>query len=149
MLNVPLLWQGDRPDCLPTCVEMVLRFHAIQTDAADIRRLLGTTDFGTPFSNLEKLNTIGVSIQCAEGRSEKVLQDAIALGLPAICGVQTGWLPYWEEQAPHSVVVVEIADDYVILLDPGQADTPHHVPFDSFMAAWIERDCQYAIIRPR
>lgn len=128
---------------------MVLLFHGIQIDSGRIREILSTTQYGTPISNLRNLGRIGITIEYAEARGEQVLFDAIAQELPVICGVNTVWLPYWDEEAPHAVVLVDITEGSVVVLDPALADAPHEILLGDFLLAWIERDCQYAIIRPR
>jgi hypothetical protein len=59
----------------------------------------------------------------------------------------TGWLPYARIETPHAVVVVDLTQTAVTVLDPAAVCGPLVVPIDAWLAAWVEMDCAYAIIK--
>jgi hypothetical protein len=62
LLNVPLLPQRDRADCLPACVQMVLTYQGRSVDPSWLRRVLESTKIGTPGFKVLNLERHGYSV---------------------------------------------------------------------------------------
>jgi len=147
-LNVPLLPQSDRADCLPACVEMVLAFFGQQVKRDWLRRVLESSDLGTPGFKVLNLRRHGYDVTYAAATDERALTQALAASVPPIALLRTTHLPYWKHETAHAVVVIAADDEQVTLNDPAFADAPQTVSRDAFMLAWSDFDYLYAVIRP-
>jgi predicted double-glycine peptidase len=67
--------------------------------------------------------------------------------MPVIVGLHTGWLHGFVGGSQHAVVVAGIEDKTLWVLDPAQGADPMPLSEDEFLAAWIEMDCIFAIVR--
>ncbi|MFN8488181.1 MAG: cysteine peptidase family C39 domain-containing protein [Caldilineaceae bacterium] len=136
-------------DCLATCTSMVLEYLGIAYEYNRLMRILGTTESGTPFTNLTRLAS-ALNLSVAHGRDHEdlaIFEQNISIGLPVIVAVQTWPLPYWRQiDTDHAVLVVGFDEENIYLYDPYFAVAPQIVDFDSFLTAWSERDFEYAII---
>lgn len=148
LLNVPLLAQRDRADCLPACVQMVLMYQGQSVDEGWLRRVLESTKIGTPGFKVLNLERHGCSVTYAPATDERVLVQSPSAGIPPITLVLTTNLPYWSVQTAHAVVVTGIDDDAVIVNDPAFSANSQRVPRNAFMVAWSDFDYLYALIRP-
>ena len=72
MLLVPYAAQISDSACLPACAQMLLAYYGRQVSQAQLIRLLGTTDAGTPFSRLRLLADLGVTVNI---RADGTLAD--------------------------------------------------------------------------
>jgi len=147
-LYVPRLPSSDRADCLPACVEMALAYQGRQVDRGWLRRVMESTDIGTPGFKVLNLRRHGYDVTYAAATDERVLMDALSAGIPPIALVLTTHLPYWTHQTAHAVLVLAWDADQVTLNDPAFADAPQSVLHDAFMLAWSDFDYLYAVIRP-
>ncbi len=147
-LNVPLLPQSDHTDCLPACVEMVLAFFGHQVKREWLRRVLESTDIGTPGFKTLNLRQHGYDVTYAAATDERALTQALTAGVPPIALVHTTHLPYWKHETAHAVVVIAADEEQVTLNDPAFADVPQIVSRNAFMLAWSDFDYLYAVIRP-
>lgn len=127
---------------------MVLEYYGVKVDPVRLWRTLGVTDVGAPPTRLPELARLGLSVQYAYARDEQPVIQALLLGIPPICLVATGALPYWSSNVQHAVVVAWHDSDGFQINDPAFAEKRHSVSFDAFMLAWIEMDFQYALITP-
>ncbi len=146
-LNVPLLAQRDRTDCLPTCVEMVLIYQGQTVSRAWLCRVLETTGIGTPGFKLLHLCAHGYQVTYAPATDERPLIEALNLGAPPIALVLTHNLSYWPHSVAHAVVVTGLSQHTVIVNDPAFPELSRHIPYDEFMLAWSDFDYLYAVIR--
>lgn len=133
--------------CLPACAQMVLAALGIQTTQQRLARLLATSEAGTPFSRLQRLVSLGVQVDFGTNGTPALLSTSLVANIPVIAAVHAGWLPYARIESPHAVVVVGMTPAAVTVLDPAAVDAPLEVPIDAWLAAWVEMDCAYAVIR--
>ena len=114
----------QQADCLVACAAIVLDYLGVAVDEARLRRLLGTTEDGTPFPNITRLQTLGLFVTYGKDGDLSLFERAIEVGLPIIIGAKTlTWTHWGGEVTRHAVVVVGI--------DPGQGDVlgqERHVP---------------------
>lgn len=73
---------------------MALSYLGIEHSQRHLNRLLGLTTIGIPYTNLLRLESLGVQVTVDAG-NERQLQQAIDQGLPVIAFLFTGELPYW------------------------------------------------------
>ena len=136
-------------DCLAACASMVLEYMGISYDYNRLLRVLDTGEGGTLFANLLRLaSTLHLAVVHGKNREElAIFERAISVGLPVIVAVQTWPLSYWQPiETDHALVVVGLDIEDFYLYDPYFAIAPQIVDRDSFLAAWSERDFEYAII---
>ncbi|MBV7338193.1 C39 family peptidase [Chloroflexi bacterium TSY] len=148
LLFVPNVRQRQQADCLAACAAMVLNYLGEQVKYDRLLQLLDTTAEGTPFTNIERLHTLGLFAESDRYRDDlSILSIYLDLRLPIIVAVQTWALPHWEEvDTDHAVVVVGLDDENVYINDPAFAEAPQVVPIDRFLHAWTYRDYRYGII---
>lgn len=149
LLNAPLLGQRNHADCLPSCVEMVLRYFGRAVDPAWLRNVLEYGPIGTPGFKLLNLQQHGYFVQYAPATDERVLRQALASGTPPIALVLTANLSYWKLVTAHAVVVVGIDESEITLNDPAFPKQAQRVAIDEFMLAWSDFDYLYALVRPQ
>ncbi len=147
LLNVPLLPQSDRTDCLPACVEMVLTSLGQLVDRAWLYQVMESSDLGTPGFKVLNLRRHGYDVTYAAATDERALTQALTDGIPPIALLRTTHLPYWERETAHAVVIVAMDADHVTLNDPAFPTAPQTVSRDVFMLAWLDFDCLYAVVR--
>lgn len=136
-------------DCLAACASMVLEYLGISYEYNRLMHMLGTTNDGTPFSNLKRLaSSLDLSVVYNKNHEDlSIFEQNISIGLPIIVAVQTWPLPYWQQlNTDHAVIVVGINDEDIFLYDPYFAAIPQIVDLDSFLTAWSERDFEYSVI---
>jgi ABC-type bacteriocin/lantibiotic exporter with double-glycine peptidase domain len=121
---------------------MVLAYLGHKITQAKLMSLLGTTDAGTPFSRLRLLSQLGAIVGV---QTNGTLSD-LQVSLPAIVGLQTGWLHGAVDDSQHAVVVIAIEAHTVWILDPAQDANPSSLTEDEFLAAWTEMDCIFATV---
>ena len=141
--------QQTQADCLAACTSMVLEYLGIVYAYDHLLRILGTTEDGTPFTNLLRLTaTLNLSVVYGKEREAlTVFERSISIGLPVIVAVQTWPLTYWQLiDTAHAVVVIGLDDENIYLHDPYFAGAPQIVDLDSFLTAWSEWDFEYAIV---
>lgn len=145
-LNVPLLAQRDRADCLPICVEMVLAYYGKQVDPRWLRQILQATPIGTPGFKVLNLATYGYRVTYAPATDERVLLQSLAEGAPPIALVRTDHLSYWHVETAHALVVTDIDDESVVVNDPAFL-VQQRIARAEFLLAWSDFDYLYAVIR--
>jgi ABC-type bacteriocin/lantibiotic exporter with double-glycine peptidase domain len=124
---------------------MVLEFLGHSFSEADLARRLGTKSFGTPAPNLYHLEKDGFSIVYGSG-ALSTIKSYVHKRIPCLAFVQTGDLPYWNEDTAHVIVVIGIDDEQLYINDPAFDKAPQTVPLDYFLLAWSEFDHRYAVI---
>jgi len=148
LLNVPHIYQRDRTDCLPLCVEMVLSFLGQPISRRRINQILEPTLIGTPGFRLLRLRNYGYDVTYAAAIDERPLTEALAAGLAPIALLLTRNLPHWKRETAHAVVIIGMDAHTVYLNDPAFPTAPQAVPRDCFLLAWSDFDMLYAVIRP-
>jgi ABC-type bacteriocin/lantibiotic exporter with double-glycine peptidase domain len=146
--------QEAEADCLVACVAMVLEYLAVPVQYPRLRRMLGTTEAGTPFHHVDRLREQGFFVERGQGDTE-TLWSHLTTGLPVIVAVRTDDLPYWlnrtdipdeEKATDHAVVVVGLDEQRVYANDPDFEQAPQVIDLDEFLLAWVERDYEYVVI---
>lgn len=148
LLPVPHHRQSHDGACLPTCARMVLEFHGHIASEAKLAQFLGTQSFGTSAPNLRRLERWGFVVTY-ESVTLTTLQTHLEAGTPCLVFVQTGDLPYWNEQTSHALVAVGLDDENIYVNDPAFDQAPQTIPLDYFLLAWSEFDHRCAIIQPK
>lgn len=133
-------------DCLAACSAMLLDYLHLPTEYARLVPLLGIRSYGAAFSNLRRLEELGVKVIIEKGSIAK-LHQALNQGSPVIVAVNTGPLTYWTDDTAHALVVVGLEQDTVLVNDPEFEQSPQAVPLDEFLLAWLEQDYRQALIR--
>jgi hypothetical protein len=110
-----------------------------------LNRLFGLTAIGTPFRNIQRLTSLGVSVRLQRG-DESTLRNAIDYNQPPVLFVKTGDLSYWHDNTAHAVILIGYDEDVVLLADPQFADSPQRVGWGELMLAWSEQDYYFALI---
>lgn len=138
--------QRQQADCLVACTAMVLRYLHIPFDYNQLLQRFGTTSAGTPFSRIDWLKEWRLTVVRGEGNLE-ILAEYLDLGLPVIVAVQTWPFAHWQTQdTEHTVVVVGIEQGNVAINDPAVDQAPQVVNQPAFLAAWGDRDYEFAVI---
>jgi ABC-type bacteriocin/lantibiotic exporter with double-glycine peptidase domain len=145
LLPVSHQQQRQSADCLAACSAMVLDYLLIPYQYERLLRLLNTRSFGTQFSNLRQLATLGVAVQVLRGDLAQLVAH-LETGLPPIVFVNTAHLAHWTQETGHAVVVVGVDEQAVLIHDPALDEGAKAVPVAEFEAAWIEQDQQYALL---
>jgi hypothetical protein len=128
---------------------MVLDHLGVSVDDERLRRLLGTTEQGTPFPNIERLQTLGLFITYGKDGDLSIFESNLAIGLPVVVGVKTLTWAHWAgEVTRHAVVVTGIdqANGLIYIHDPFFAEAPIAMELLRFETGWEELDRQYAVI---
>ncbi len=145
LLNVPLQTQRNLSDCLPVCVEMVLRFYGANVDPAWLCATLECTAIGTPGFNVRNLERFGYRVEYGAASDARVLAHALSNRTPPILLVNTDSLPYWRIGTAHAVVLVDMDDETACVNDPAFADI-QNISINHLLLAWSDFDQLYAII---
>lgn len=125
---------------------MVLTYQDRAVRYRQLLKLLGTKEFGTPFSNLRNLERLGVTVHVETGSLE-FLYAFLCDNVPIIASVQTSEFPHWNEASDHAVVVVGMNDSYLFINDPAFDTAPILVPHGDFDLAWLAQEELCGIIR--
>ena len=140
LLTLPHFEQSRDGMCLPACTRMMLAYWGQTLSESRIAKILGTKAFGTPISNIERLQQQGYQIEFGSLTVEQ-LKGHLLNNHPVIVRVWTAMLDYWQAEATsHVVVVVGFDDNRVYLNDPALPQAPQSTSWDSFLAAWAEFD---------
>ncbi len=142
MSNIPTLFehlqQSAEGYCLPTCVHMVLSYLGLEYSEDEISRTLGSQEFGTPSSAVEKLTTLDLQVVYREWSIPQLL-SSLNTEQPIILFVRTGFLDHWQEDVAHAVVVVGAEENQRFWLhDPALPTGPLSVSWNGLLAAWAE-----------
>jgi hypothetical protein len=106
------------------------RLPALPIDYARLVQLLGIRSYGAAFSNLRRLEELGVSVIIEKGSIAK-LRRALDQGSPIIVAVNTGPLTYWTDDTAHALVVVGFEQETILVNDPEFEKAPQAVPWMS------------------
>jgi ABC-type bacteriocin/lantibiotic exporter with double-glycine peptidase domain len=146
MLPVPHKAQQNESSCLPGCAQMVLSYLGKLITQDQLIRLLGTSYAGTPFSRLRLLTRYGVSVKISTNGTFSELRASIDNRVPVIVAVHAAWLSETPVETQHALVVIGLDDHMIQALDPAIDAMPLRLTEVSFLSAWTEMDCLFAII---
>jgi len=124
---------------------MVLAFFGEHRSEDELSKLLKTTIFGTPISNIRFVQYWGYRVDLGSFSAEN-LKSFLQEGKPVIARVWTVMLDDWTMDTSHVVVVIGFDETHVYMNDPAFADAPRRVLWDGFLAAWEEFDQTSAVI---
>jgi hypothetical protein len=128
---------------------MLFEFAGFRFDYNRLRRLLGTTDLGTPYSRVQLLSRINSDLPLIYREGEtKDLCHFIDQGYPIGIFVATTELPYWKEIAAHAVVVVGYSNQDFYLNDPTLRNAPQVISWGNLHLAWEPLD-QFLVVVQR
>jgi hypothetical protein len=128
---------------------MVLDYLGVTVEEDRLRRILGTTEDGTPFPNIERLRSLGLFTTYSKDGDLSSFECNLDLGLPIVVGVKTlAWAHWGSEVTQHAVVVVGIDREHsrIYIHDPFFAEAPIEMELLPFETGWEELDRQYAVI---
>lgn len=123
LLPVPHFKQSTDGMCLPACVRMVLAYWGQVVTEAAIAKHLQTKRFGTPISNVKRLEQWRYQVKFGSLTFEQ-LRFELGAKRPIIVRVWTVMLNYWQTDTSHVAVVVGINDRQVYLNDPAFEQHP-------------------------
>lgn len=146
VLPVPHLRQKKWGECLPTCAYMVLTYIKRRTIYWRLRHVLGTKEFGTPFSNIQNLERMGVTVEFGNRGNFDLLYDYLTKNQPCIVSVETSELPHWHDNTLHAVVVVGMDKQLLYINDPEFEKSPIPVSYGDFDLAWLAQNERYAVL---
>ncbi len=145
ILSVPHIQQRTEGECLAACAAMVLSYLKFPVSYDRLLEILEIKWFGTPASNIRLLKKLGFTVTYEAGNFTAI-RNHLEHDHPCIAFVQTGDLPYWQENISHAVVVIGLDDNDIYLNDPEFATAPRQVSRGAFDLAWLARDEYYAVI---
>jgi ABC-type bacteriocin/lantibiotic exporter with double-glycine peptidase domain len=144
-IPVPHYRQSNPGACLPACVRMVLASFGAKYSEAKLATVLGSYEFGTPSSRVQRLSKLRYHVQYRVFSLEE-LQASLKQGLYPIVFVDADFLPWADFSGFHALVLVEITSSEVVLFDPAQEEAPSRLLLDGFLAAWEEFNYRAAVI---
>ncbi len=143
--KVPHYKQSKDGTCLPACVRMVLSTFGDNRNEAELAKVMGGYEFGTPARFVTRIETLGYRVEYRSFELSE-LKAYLSQGLYPIVFVYAGFLDWADFDGFHALVMTEIADTTLFLLDPASDDGPMPMSYDSFLMAWIEFDNLAAVI---
>lgn len=146
LLNVSHWKQHQQADCLAACCAMVLQYLQVPFDYDDLVALLETQFYGTAFSNMHKLEGMGMYVSTGEWGGVEALETYLSTGLPILVSVDTKELAYWNREASHVMVVIGLEDNFIIVNDPAFSEAPKEIPLGDFLLAWDEQYQRYGAV---
>ncbi|MEM7126045.1 MAG: C39 family peptidase [Chloroflexota bacterium] len=145
LLSVSHLQQRNQSDCLPICTQMVAGYLGKNLSYRRLTRLLGTRRFGTPFRNISRLDSVGLSV-AIEHLPASEMPPYLSSGIPIIASVDTSPLKYWSQSVDHVIVVIGLDDTHIYANDPAFADGGYPIPLTQFELAQLRFDLLCAIL---
>jgi hypothetical protein len=113
---------------------------------ADLGRMLGTQEWGTPSFAIQRLAGSTVEVIYQEWSISELL-SSLTTKQPVIAFVRTGFLEYYPEDFGHAVVVVGATQDQQFwIYDPAQPTGPTPVSWNGLLAAWAEFGYRGAVL---
>ena len=124
---------------------MVLASFGATYSEAKLATVLGSYEFGTPASRVQRLSKLGYQVEYRVFSFEE-LQVSLKQGFYPIVFVDANFLPWADFSGFHAVVLVEVTSSEVALFDPAQEKAPSRLLLDGFLAAWEEFNYRAAVI---
>ena len=149
-IQISHIQQRANGECLAACAAMACTYSGIKVDYKRLVRMLKIErGLGTPFYQIHNLANLKIKVIYQErGRLEELYQLRYN-GWPAIVGVQTNELPYWNHlRVQHAVVIVGLDSTYAYLNDPAFPEAPLQVSLGDFELAWLEQGEVYTVLTP-
>jgi ABC-type bacteriocin/lantibiotic exporter with double-glycine peptidase domain len=124
---------------------MVLASFGVQVSEAKLADTLGSYEFGTPASRVQRLSKLGYQVEYRTFSLDE-LRGSLQNGFYPIVFVDADFLPWANFYGFHALVLAGITDTEVLLLDPSEEKAPSRLLLDGFLAAWEEFNYRAAII---
>ena len=148
IVPVPHYPQSAEGYCLSACARMVLAYLGIERAEAEVSRVLGAQEYGTPSLAIQRLAGLGVQVTYRQWPLPE-LMTTLTSKQPVIVFVRTGFLGYWTEDVAHAVVIVGVEEGQRFWInDPAREQAPLTVSWDGLLAAWAEFDYRGATLSP-
>lgn len=135
--NLPIAWQPALRWCWIT--------WGRSTPYAQLLTLLGISPYGAPRLNVLRLIRLGLEVTYREATLSMVTAWLQA-GQPVIAFVDTGELSYWSVTTNHTVVILGLEENDVLVNDPAFPNAPQRIPRGEFGLAWLNCDNVCAVI---
>jgi len=146
LLPVEHYIQESENGCLAACIQSILAHLQINQTQRQLNRILRLTSLGVPFSQITRVERLGVTVTLAQGE-EPAIREQIDSGNPVIVPVLTGQLDYWnKENTQHAITIVGYNDTSVFINDPVFDTSPQQAGWLELMLAGEVYDNAYAII---
>ncbi len=142
---VPHYQQSNSGACLPACARMVLATFGDHRSEAELARIMGSYEFGTPANRITRLEKIGYQVQYRSFSLDE-LQIHLEQESRCIVFVYAGFLAYADFEGFHALVLTAVDPENITLLDPASNESPTVLSVDEFLLAWEEFDSLAAII---
>lgn len=134
--------------CLAACVQSVLAYLNIEQSQHQLNRILGLTSMGVPFSQITRIERLGVTVSMLNGE-EDAIKAQLDMGHPLIYPVLTNQLSYWNEvDTQHAITVVGYDDDSIFVNDPAFDEAPMRIGWIELLLACEIYDYAFATITP-
>ena len=118
---------------------MILAFYGKELAESDLRDILRTKWSGTSPANAVYLSELGYFPTFLHS-SFNELKRFLDQSTPVIVFLWTNCLSYWSASYMHSVVVIGMSEDIVVVNDPYFKDHPQQIPIAEFQRAWAAAD---------
>lgn len=134
-MKVPYYKQEFPWSCFPACIRMLLEFYGIKKEENELRRLLKSTLHrgGSWFLVELGLESLGLIFYYSVKFSLEELKSLIKDGTPAIVSLNLS-----ERHTNHTVVVIDITEDFVVINDPEKGEGIQ-LETIKFLEAWSKR----------
>lgn len=134
--------------CLAACVQAVLAYRNIEQSQRQLNRMLGLTSMGVPFSQITRVERLGVTVNILKGE-EDVIKAQLDRGHPLIYPVLTNQLNYWgEANTQHAITVVGYDADSIFVNDPAFDEAPLSIGWIELLLACEIYDYAFATVTP-
>src|SRR5690349_15479137 len=96
--------QSNPGACLPACVRMVLASFGVQVSEAKLADTLGSYEFGTPASRVQRLSKLGYQVEYRTFSLDE-LRGRLQNGFYPIVFVDADFLPWADFHGFHALVL--------------------------------------------
>ena len=148
MLLLPIEHRKQEAEygCLAACVQSVLASLNINQSQRRLNRILGLTSLGVPFSQITRIERLGVTVSIQSG-VEAEIKAQLDSGHPLIYPILTGQLHYWHEiNVQHAITVVGYDGNSLLVNDPAFDDAPRQVGWIELLLACEDYDYAFDTI---
>jgi len=151
-LKVLCIFQPDGVTCVPTCLKMVLEYindglggGNLNLSIGDISKIVGTTEDGTVFDDVNKINKNMKILKAIpsiefvvkyEYHILKDIEDEIKNGRPAIAWI----LPLGARNMKHSIVITGLDLDKSLIYYNDPISGEVEARLGEFMSLWDKTD---------
>jgi len=147
-MEIPCYKQKKNYTCAVCCLKMVLEYYGKEYEEIELEKMCRTTERGTIAKNVvDTAKRIGFWAAICEGDLE-FIRACISSEMPVIVYLRTKYLPWWEYDAIHAVVVIGIDENY-IYLNESWTGSQVRCKISDFIDAWNELFNLMILIKPQ